>query len=98
MGLGFRVPLIVVSPYAKKGYVSKAQHEFASILRFTEGVMGLPSLHSIDPDATDDRADDLSDCFDFTQTPQPFDAVHVPVGPEFFVHQPPSAEPPDDDL
>src|SRR5262249_60513469 len=98
MGLGFRVPLIVVSPYAKKGYVSKAQHEFASILRFTEEVMGLPSLHSIDPDATDDRADDLAACFDFTQPVQPFQATKVPVGPEVFIHQAPSAEPPDDDL
>lgn len=98
MGLGFRVPLIVVSPYAKKGYVSKAQHEFASILHFTEEVMGLPSLHSIDPDATDDRADDLADCFDFTQAVQPFRGIHAPVGPEYFVAQPPSEEPADDDL
>src|SRR5262249_10817410 len=30
MGLGFRVPLIVVSPWARKGYVSKVQHEFGS--------------------------------------------------------------------
>jgi phospholipase C len=98
MGLGFRVPLIVVSPYAKKGYVSKAQHEFGSILHFTEEVMGLPSLHSVDANATDNRADDLADCFDFTQTVQPFKATKVPVGPEFFVHQAPSDEPPDDDF
>lgn len=37
MGLGFRVPLIVVSPYSKHGYVSHAQHEFGSILRFHRG-------------------------------------------------------------
>jgi phospholipase C len=98
MGLGFRVPLVVVSPYAKKGYVSKSQHEFASILRFTEEAMGLPSLHSIDPDATDDRADDLMDCFDFTQTVQPFARVHVPVGDDYFLNLPPSTEPADDDF
>ncbi len=28
MGLGFRVPLIAISPYAKKGYVSHGQHDF----------------------------------------------------------------------
>ncbi|MBV9405279.1 MAG: hypothetical protein JO211_08035, partial [Acidobacteriaceae bacterium] len=27
-GLGFRVPLLVISPYAKKGYISHVQHEF----------------------------------------------------------------------
>ncbi|HEV2738261.1 MAG TPA: alkaline phosphatase family protein, partial [Candidatus Elarobacter sp.] len=33
--LGFRVPLIVVSPYARPAYVSHVQHEFGSILKFT---------------------------------------------------------------
>ncbi len=67
MGLGFRVPLIVVSPYAKHGYVSHVQHEFGSILHFTEGVFGLRTLGT-----SDIRADDLSDCFDFTQAPHPY--------------------------
>jgi len=57
-GLGIRVPLIVVSPFAKSGYVSHVQHEFGSILKFTEEQFGLPSLGT-----TDVRADDLSDCF-----------------------------------
>jgi phospholipase C len=98
MGLGFRVPLIVVSPYAKKGYVSKTPHEFASLLRFTEEAMGLPSLHSQDPDATDDRVDDLHDCFDFGQAAEPFSALPAPAGPEYFMAQPPTNEPPDDDM
>ena len=68
--LGFRVPLIVVSPYAKHGYVSHVAHEFGSILKFTEKTFGLPSLHY-----TDARADDLSDMFDFGQTPQPFSTI-----------------------
>lgn len=73
--LGFRVPLIVISPYAKKGYVSKAQHEFGSILAFTEEVFGIPkgALHS-----TDRRADDLMDAFDFTQKPRPFKHIIAP--------------------
>jgi phospholipase C len=67
MGLGFRVPLLVISPYAKTGYISHNQHEFGSILKFTEETFGLPSLGN-----TDARADDLVDCFDFTQTPRAF--------------------------
>ena len=70
--LGFRVPLVVVSPYAKRGYVSKVQHEFGSILAFSEETFGIPkgSLGT-----TDVRADDLSDCFDFTQRPRTFTPI-----------------------
>src|SRR5579863_1432512 len=48
--LGFRVPLIVISPYAKRRYVSKQQHEFGSILAFTEETFGIPkgALHATD--------------------------------------------------
>jgi phospholipase C len=70
MGLGFRVPLIVISPYAKRGYVSHVQHEFGSILKFAEEAFGLPSLGQ-----TDARADDLADCFDFTQAPRAFERI-----------------------
>ena len=73
MGLGFRVPLIVVSPYAKHGYVSHVQHEFGSILKFTEETFQLPSLG-----LRDVRSDDLSDCFDFTRTPSPFKRIAAP--------------------
>jgi phospholipase C len=59
-GLGFRVPLVVISPYAKRGYVSHVQHEFGSILKFIEENFGLASLGT-----TDRRADDLSDMFEF---------------------------------
>jgi phospholipase C len=62
--LGFRVPLIVISPYAKAGYVSHVQHEFGSILHFVEEQFGLGTLGY-----TDARADDLQDCFNFTQAP-----------------------------
>ena len=70
--LGFRVPLIAISPYAKSGYVSHVQHEFGSLLRFTEETFGLPSLGY-----TDARADDLSDMFDYSQTPLPFVTIHA---------------------
>jgi phospholipase C len=80
--LGFRVPLIVVSPYAKKGYVSHKQHEFGSILKFTEETFGVPSLGT-----TDRRADDLSDCFNFRQQPAPYKYIHAPYSRSYFLHQ-----------
>ncbi len=61
-GYGFRVPLIIVSPYARHGYVSHVQHEFGSILRFTEEAFGIPSLGTVET-----RSDDLIDSFDFSQ-------------------------------
>ncbi len=90
MGLGFRVPLLVISPYARKGYVSHVQHEFGSILHFTEETFGLAALSG-----SDSRADDLRDCFDFTQALVPFVKTRAPYKPEFFMRQPPSNEPPD---
>lgn len=67
MGLGFRVPFIVISPWAKRHYVSHVQHEFGSVVKFVETALDLPSLHT-----TDDRADALRDCFDFSQKPSRF--------------------------
>ena len=90
--LGFRVPLIVISPYAKNHYVSHPQHEFGSILKFTEKIFGLPSMHT-----TDERADDLFDCFDFSQPPRKFRKIPAPFPPKYFFENPPGGGPPDDD-
>lgn len=92
MGLGFRVPLIVVSPWAKHGYVSHSQHEFGSFLKLTEETFALPSLGTRDL-----ISDDLSDCFDFDQNPPPFGAVPASVRPEFFFDPKLYTIPPDDD-
>jgi phospholipase C len=89
---GFRVPLIVVSPYAKAGYVSHATHDFGSILRFTEEVYGLPSLGYADA-----LADDLSDCFDFSQTPITFQTVSAPLDAAYFLNYNGPTTDPDDD-
>src|SRR4029077_7244718 len=83
LGLGFRVPLIVVSPYSKHGYVSHVQHEFGSIVKFTEETFGLPSLGQ-----TDVRADDLSHFFDFTQSPAPYVPVPTILNAKYFVNAP----------
>jgi phospholipase C len=75
MELGFRVPLLVISPYAKRGHVSHVQYEFGSIVAFAEETFGIRkgSLN-----ATDVRANDLSDAFNFTQTPRPFVQISAP--------------------
>jgi phospholipase C len=46
-GLGFRVPMLTISPYAKRGYVSGQLYEHSSILKFIERRFGLPSLASV---------------------------------------------------
>jgi len=89
--LGFRVPLVVISPYAKNHYVSHVQHEFGSILKFTEEVFGLPSLHT-----TDERADDLLDCFDFSKPPGKFKPIPAPYRPAYFSNQQSTRNPDDD--
>lgn len=96
-GLGIRVPFLVISPYAKQGYVSHVQYEDGSILRFIEEVYGLPA-GSIGPTSkgyTDGRANSLDDAFDFTQSPRPF----YPIGSKYpighFLHEPPSYGPVD---
>jgi phospholipase C len=89
---GFRVPLIVVSPYAKAGYVSHVQHDFGSILKFIEANWGLPSMGYADA-----RADDLSDCFDLNQTPLPFQVISAPLSADHFLHDKRPLQGPDDD-
>ncbi|MGC1381317.1 MAG: alkaline phosphatase family protein [Candidatus Baltobacteraceae bacterium] len=90
--LGFRVPLIAISAYTPKGYVSHRKHEFGSILKFTEKIFGLGSLGT-----TDTRADDLMDCFDFSQQPRSFTPIPTKRNAQYFLHQPASMEDPDDD-
>jgi phospholipase C len=90
--LGFRVPLIVISPYAKPHYISHVQHEFGSILKFTEETFGLGSMHT-----TDARADDLSDCFDFSQAPTKFQPIRSQYSARYFLREPLSSQNPDDD-
>jgi len=91
MGLGFRVPVIVVSPYARHGYVSHVTHEAGGFLRYMEEVYGLGSLGTRDA-----ASDDFGDCFDYTQTPAKFTPVPANRTAEFFLKQKPSG-PPDDD-
>lgn len=63
-GLGLRVPLIVISPFAKGGTVSHSVYEFSSVLKFIETRFGIAPLT-----ARDTAANDLTDAFNFAQTP-----------------------------
>ncbi|HTW80543.1 MAG TPA: alkaline phosphatase family protein [Terracidiphilus sp.] len=63
-GYGPRVPLLIISPYARSGYVTSETGDFSSILRFIEERFHLQHLT-----ARDDRAGDMSDAFDFDQKP-----------------------------
>ena len=67
-GLGLRVPLLVISPYAKQGYVSHVQYETASVLRLIEDDFGLAQMAAADARANDPAGD----CFNFSQQPRAF--------------------------
>ena len=70
---GFRVPMIVISPYARPAYVSHVKHDFGSILKFIESTFRLPSLGYADV-----PADDLSDVFNLSQAATQFQAIPPP--------------------
>ncbi len=89
-GLGFRVPMIVVSPYAKQGYISKTQYEFGSVIKFVENVWSLGTLGN-----DDQRAAKIDDMFDFTQQPRKFTKIQAKYTKSFFEHQAPSNVPVD---
>jgi phospholipase C len=90
---GFRVPLIVVSPYARPNHISHKIHDFGSILKFVETVFGLPSLGYADTYAPDD----LSDCFNFNQSPLRFTTIQAPLHAQDFLNDKRPKAPPDDD-
>ena len=68
LGLGPRVPLIVISPYAKAGYISHQLGEFSSFVKFIERNWSLPDLGQRDANP---NISDLFDYFDFNQAPLP---------------------------
>ena len=65
-GLGIRVPGLVISPYARQGYVDHKTYSFESWLKLVEERFGVNSMT-----ARDNNANDMYDSFDFTQAPRP---------------------------
>jgi phospholipase C len=65
-GLGPRVPLIIISPFAKPGHISHTQYEASSVLKFIEEKFNLAPLSERDA-----NANDTLDSFNFSQKPIP---------------------------
>jgi acid phosphatase len=63
-GPGSRIPAVVISPYAKKGYVDHTYYDTASILKFITKRFNLKALAGFRS-----ATGDLTNAFDFTQAP-----------------------------
>lgn len=63
-GPGSRVPTVVISPFAKRGFVDHTLYDMTSILKFIETRWKLRPLSPRDA-----QANDMTAAFDFTQTP-----------------------------
>ena len=64
-GYGFRVPCLVISPYARQGMIDHVQGDFTSILKFVETVFSLHPLSTRDA-----AASNMMEAFDFAQAPR----------------------------
>src|SRR5581483_11968940 len=76
---GFRVPLIVVSPFTKPNYVSHTPMDYTAILKLIETRFSLPSLTKRDA-----AQPDMTEFFDFTNAPltiPPFPPDQPTTGP-----------------
>jgi phospholipase C len=92
-GLGIRVPLLILSPYAKHGYVSHVQYEHGSILKYVEDTFGLARLA-----ASDTRANSpVPDAIDYKQKPRAFKPFPTALKPADFIDAPPDTRPPDEE-
>ncbi|MFY9720536.1 MAG: alkaline phosphatase family protein [Candidatus Cybelea sp.] len=89
-GLGMRIPMLIVSAYAKRGYIDHTHYEHGSILKFVEDTFGLPRMA-----ASDSRANSPDNAFDFNKPPRAFRVVPSVHDVNFFMHQPPDHRPPD---
>ena len=64
-GYGARIPGLLVSPYAKKGYIDSTQLDFTSVLKFIETNWNVASLETRDA-----NANNFLSAFDFSQAPR----------------------------
>lgn len=97
-GLGERVPCIIISPYARKSFVSHTDYEFGSIVKFVEEVFALQPLKSLGVGSgyTDSRAYSISNVFDFNQKARAFQPIASTYGRAYFLTEKASQQPPDD--
>ncbi|HEY6326583.1 MAG TPA: alkaline phosphatase family protein [Candidatus Cybelea sp.] len=90
-GLGIRIPMLILSAYAKKGYVSHVHYEHGSILKFIEDAFGLARLSESDTRAKSPA----KDAFDFSKPPRAFVPFQSPYDRAYFMHQPADLRIPD---
>jgi phospholipase C len=90
-GLGMRIPMLIISPYAKKGYVDHKHFEHGTILKFIEETFGLKALS-----ASDERANPPDNAFDFTKPPRKFKIIPSVHDADYFLHQAPDHHIPDE--
>jgi phospholipase C len=84
--LGFRVPALLVSAYARRGQVNHTVLDYASALKFIEENWRLPPLTSRDA-----KANSLASAFDFAAGPRP--PALIPAGPSPLARVLPAARP-----
>jgi phospholipase C len=70
-GYGPRVPALVISPFARPGFICHTKFDFTSPLKLIEQRFGLRPLAS-----RDKEANDMLDSFDFQQKPAPVDIIN----------------------
>lgn len=75
-GLGSRLPLLIISPFAKRGLVTHTAYEFSSFLKFVDTRYRLQPLT-----VRNNMANDMLDSFDFNQEPQPPLTLHLRLCP-----------------
>ncbi len=75
-GEGFRVPTLIISPWAKHHFIDHNEYEFASLLKLVEVTFNLPSLGTRDV-----HANDMMSSFDFTKQQPPLIEPANFVGP-----------------
>jgi phospholipase C len=85
-GPGFRVPMIVISPYVAQGHVYHTSYRFGSIIKYVEQNFGLPSLGT-----TDTTSNSIINMFDYSQAPRQFESIPSSLGIDHFKHEPPSS-------
>jgi phospholipase C len=85
-GPGFRVPMIVISPYVAQGHVYHTRYGFGSILRYVEQNWSLGSLGT-----TDSTSNSILNMFNYSQAPRQFTSIPSTLGIDHFRHEKPSS-------
>jgi phospholipase C len=89
-GPGFRVGMLVASPYVPPNEISHTVYGFGSIIKFIEETWNLPSLGTTDQSSTS-----IVNMFNFTQKARKFKVIPSKYARSFFLHQKPSGLPVD---